>query len=122
MILYASPPTSLASTIAIDRCCFANGVQAADLVIVELTVNDPPASFTSTTRHSYEQLLRTLLQLESRPAVILLHHYKWWESFGDGLPRGLFYPPAEAQLTTYSHVRCHCGGSLMCLPCLDSRG
>ena len=91
-------------------------MQAADLIIIELTVNDPAAAFTSPTRHSYEQLLRTLLQLEGRPAVILLHHYKWWESFGDGLPRGLFYPPAEAQLTTYSHVRTLRGSSIVPMP------
>lgn len=72
---------------------------------MEFSVNDPTTSFTSSGRHSYEALLRQLLSLPSRPAVVLLHHYPWWKAAGDGLSSGLFYREPEGQLNTFSYVR-----------------
>ncbi|KAL4421052.1 hypothetical protein ABPG77_007527 [Micractinium sp. CCAP 211/92] len=76
----------------------------ADLVIVELTINEhPDEEYTGKQRQGYEQLLRKLLKLPSRPAVIQVHHYAWWRAEGDGADAGLFYfPAAEAQLTVMS--------------------
>lgn len=75
-----------------------------DLVVVELSTNESPAAFTSTPRHAYEQLLRSLLDLPSAPAVALLHHYPWWKAAGSGATAGLFFREPEGQLTTYSQV------------------
>ena len=49
------------------------------------------------------QVIRRLLAYPSRPAVMLLHHYAWWESPGDGLHAGLFYRQPEQDLTMLSH-------------------
>ena len=62
------------------------------------------APYTSPERRSYEQLIRRLLKLPGRPAVMLLHHYGYWEAAGDGLDRGLFYREPEGQLTAFAHV------------------
>ncbi len=37
------------------------------------------------------------------PAVILLHHYSWWFTYGDGVDRGLYYRMGEAQLGLFSN-------------------
>lgn len=37
------------------------------------------------------------------PAVILLHHYSWWFTYGDGVDRGLYYRMGEAQLGVFSN-------------------
>lgn len=48
--------------------------QAADLVVVDYTINDiSTAELNSFERLGYEHLVRRLLQLEGRPAVMLLH-------------------------------------------------
>ncbi|PSC73416.1 hypothetical protein C2E20_3417 [Micractinium conductrix] len=59
--------------------------------------------FNSPSRRAFEQLIRRLLALPGRPAVMLLHHYAWWMSKGDGLWGGLFYKEPEAQHTTFAH-------------------
>jgi hypothetical protein len=68
-------------------------------------VNDSPAAYASKGRAAFEGLLRLLLALPSRPALLLLHHYPWWKAEGDGAAAGLFYREPEGQLTLYSHVR-----------------
>ena len=113
------------------RWCYAE--QDADLVVVEFSANDPPTSYTSSARHSYEELLRKLLDplpdltgkgsdgsdssgngssgggnsssVRHQPAVVLLHHYPWFKATGDGVNRGLYYREPEHQLTMYSYVR-----------------
>jgi hypothetical protein len=103
--------------------------QDADLVVVEFSANDSPAFYTSSARHSYEELLRKLLDplpdltsegsdgngssssgggsgsVWHQPAVVLLHHYPWFKATGDGADRGLYYREPEHQLTMYSYVR-----------------
>ena len=53
-----------------------------------------------------------------RPAVLVLHHWGWWNALGDGVDRGLFYSQPEGQLTAFSHVRlgwvCCCGAASAC--------
>ncbi|EFN58310.1 hypothetical protein CHLNCDRAFT_142315 [Chlorella variabilis] len=79
-------------------------LQDVDLVTLEFSVNErSEAQFTSPERRNFEQLLRRLLQYPSRPAIIMLHHYAWWESPGDGLDRGVFYHQPEGQLTELAH-------------------
>lgn len=63
------------------------------------------ASLNSLDRRAYEHLLRRLLALDSRPAVLLLHTYQWWRAAGSAVTKGLFYKEPEQQLTTLSHVR-----------------
>jgi hypothetical protein len=79
--------------------------QDADLVVVELTINEHPSEpFIGRQRQGYEQLLRKLLKLPGRPAVVQVHHYAWWRAAEDGVGAGLFYfPQAEEQLTVLSH-------------------
>ncbi|PSC72893.1 photosystem II reaction cent isoform B [Micractinium conductrix] len=73
----------------------------ADLLVAEFTFNEPAdIPFTSPQRRAFEQLLRKLARLPGQPAVVVLHHYAWWFSGGDGVQGGLFYRPAEMQLTT----------------------
>jgi hypothetical protein len=59
-------------------------------------------------RKGFEQVLRKLLRLPSRPLVVVLHHYAWWfavqEPFVFGDPAGLFWKGAEMQLTQYAQV------------------
>ena len=43
----------------------------AQLIVVEYSVNTPDA-------REYERLLRRLLVYPNRPAVLLLHMFKWW--------------------------------------------
>jgi lysophospholipase L1-like esterase len=77
----------------------------ADLVVLEFSANDKKdAPYTDPERRGYEQLVRKLLQLPGRPALIQLHHYAWWHAVGDGVnDGGLFYHPAgEAQLGTFA--------------------
>lgn len=69
----------------------------ADLVVVEFAVNDKQAAErASPQRRTYEQLLRRLLGLPSRPAVVMLHHYSWHSAAGDGTLEGLFYGEPES--------------------------
>ncbi|KAI7839277.1 hypothetical protein COHA_006975 [Chlorella ohadii] len=72
-----------------------------DLVVVEFTFNEPgDQPFIFPHRRGFEQLLRKLARLPRAPAVIVLHHYAWYFSDGDGLKAGLFYRAAEMQLST----------------------
>ncbi|KAL4423591.1 hypothetical protein ABPG77_004631 [Micractinium sp. CCAP 211/92] len=76
----------------------------ADLAIVEFTYNEPDNEpFDSPPRRGFEELLRKLLKLKNGPAVILLHHYSWWFTYGDGVDRGLYYRMGEAQLGLFSN-------------------
>ncbi|PSC68096.1 hypothetical protein C2E20_8274 [Micractinium conductrix] len=73
----------------------------SDLVVVELTYNEPAdVPFTYPHRRGFEKMLRKLARLPRSPAVIVLHHYAWYHSHGDGKPAGLFYRAAEPQLST----------------------
>lgn len=75
--------------------------EGVDLVVVELTFNEPEdAPFTFPQRRGFERLLRKLARMPHTPAVIVLHHYAWHYSRGDGVAAGLFYRPAESQLST----------------------
>jgi hypothetical protein len=59
-------------------------------------------------RKGFEQVLRKLLRLPSRPLVVVLHHYAWWhathEPYVPGAPAGLFWEGAEMQFTQYAQV------------------
>lgn len=46
-------------------------------MVLELSTNESPAPYTSRGRQAYERLVRQLLALPGRPAVVLLHHYPW---------------------------------------------
>ncbi|KAL4427831.1 hypothetical protein ABPG75_001920 [Micractinium tetrahymenae] len=75
--------------------------EGVDLVVVELTFNEPEdAPFTFPQRRGFERLLRKLARMPRSPAVVVLHHYAWHYSRGDGVAAGLFYRPAESQLST----------------------
>jgi hypothetical protein len=77
----------------------------ADLVVVEFTYNEPEDEpFDSPPRRGYEELLRKLLRLPGQPAVLMLHHYAWWFTYGDGLDYGLYYRAGEAQLQVFANV------------------
>ncbi|EFN58305.1 expressed protein [Chlorella variabilis] len=91
-----------ATNSGIYAVCFEKLVPAgADLVVVEFTFNEHSAvPFPHPTRRGFEQLLRKLLRLPASPAVIVLHHYAWFYAYGDGVEAGLYYRPAEAQLST----------------------
>ncbi|PSC76523.1 Beta-glucan synthesis-associated SKN1 [Micractinium conductrix] len=85
-------------------CAEAMVPPTADLVVVEFTYNEPEDDpFDSPTRRGFEELLRKLLKLENGPAVVLLHHYAWWFTYGDGVDRGLYYRMGEAQLSVFSN-------------------
>ncbi|PSC75050.1 hypothetical protein C2E20_1732 [Micractinium conductrix] len=91
------------STSGITAPCVHGMVAAdADLVVVEFSTNDSPAGWTSGGKHGFEALLRTLLALPGRPAVVLLHHYAWWKAAGDGRSAGLYYREPEVQLETFA--------------------
>ncbi|KAG2493156.1 hypothetical protein HYH03_008579 [Edaphochlamys debaryana] len=62
---------------------------AVDLVLVEYTVNDAPLPvpyMENESRKSLELLLRKLLGLPRRPAVVLLNSYRWFSEYP--LPSG----------------------------------
>lgn len=61
-------------------------------------------SYVSPHRRSYEQVLRRLLRLPSKPAVLLLQTYAWWFSHGDGIPEGLYYKEPEIEMTVLGQV------------------
>lgn len=49
------------------------------MVVLEFTANEPSSEpVASPPRRGYERLIRKLLRLPGRPAVLLLHHYPWW--------------------------------------------
>eukprot|EP00887_Chlorella_sp_A99_P000047 scaffold16.g47.t1 len=52
-------------------------------------------------RYAPEALLRKLLRLPGRPAVLMLHYYSWYVSKGDSRGAGLFSSPStEGEFTT----------------------
>ncbi|KAL4421416.1 hypothetical protein ABPG75_010707 [Micractinium tetrahymenae] len=76
-----------------------------DIVILEFTINDAKdAPYTDSGRRGYEQLIRKLMALPGRPAILQLHHWAWWHAVGDGISDGglFYYPPAEAQLSVFA--------------------
>ncbi|PSC68724.1 hypothetical protein C2E20_7768 [Micractinium conductrix] len=97
-----------ASASSLFTACLNRMVPAdADLVVIEFSANEPPrAPYASDPRRSYEQLLRKVLTLGGGstfsggggPAVIVLHHFSWQLSVGDGAAEGLFYASSEAEL------------------------
>ncbi|PRW45267.1 hypothetical protein C2E21_6426 [Chlorella sorokiniana] len=94
-----------ASTAFMYAACLQHHVpEDADLVTLEFSVNEKPdAPYPSPERRAFEQLLRRLLRLPGRPAVLVLHHWGWWNALGDGIDRGLFYSQPEGQLTAFSN-------------------
>lgn len=92
-----------------------------DLVVVEFSVNEPANEpFVSGARRRFEQLLRKLLMLGSNhtdphkaginanttgtgAAVIVLHHYSWRTTSGDGVDEGVYYATSEAQLGVFAN-------------------
>ena len=80
--------------------------QDADIVVLEFTANDKrDAPYADPERKGYEQLVRKLLNMPGRPALLQLHHYAWWHAVGERIEDGgLFYSPAgEAQLSVFAH-------------------
>ncbi|KAL4443942.1 hypothetical protein ABPG75_011679, partial [Micractinium tetrahymenae] len=100
--------------------------QDADLVVVEFTVNeDDYAPFDSPSRRRFEQMLRKALLLGAAnsntdngttedatlgvvadggcAAVVMLHHYAWHATAGNGRAAGLFYNTSEAQLGMFAN-------------------
>lgn len=102
--------------------CIGVLVADADLAIVEFTMNDFELSVPMRTNSeaftiytpglkpedprsggslkSYERLLRVLLQLPSRPAVVLLHYFSWFVSGGGGGKVAPFYNSMEVEYTS----------------------
>lgn len=70
----------------------------------------PPLQMHHPSRVAFEKLLRKLLRRPRPPAVLLLHHWCWWQGFKTGLqsedPRGLYdEPDTELDLTLIGQVR-----------------
>ena len=77
----------------------------ADLVVVEFTQNEPDnVEFTESSRKAYEQLLRKVLKRPGAPAIIQLHHYAWWFTYGDGVQFGRYYRYGEGHLQFMANV------------------
>lgn len=77
----------------------------ADLVVIEFTINDPrDTTYADPERRAYEQLVRKLMALPGRPALLQLHHWAWWHAVGDGVEDGglFYYHPGEAQLGVFA--------------------
>ncbi|KAG2429693.1 hypothetical protein HYH02_013951 [Chlamydomonas schloesseri] len=70
----------------------------ADVVVLDYAINDeemPLPHMNNGVRRPYERLIRKLLQYPRRPAVVLLHAYRW---FGDPVSSsGQFWPTSERQ-------------------------
>jgi hypothetical protein len=89
--------------LALPLCLPALAPACLPAVVIEFSLNDnSTALYNSFERRSYELLLRQLLSLPGRPAVLLLHHYPWWRSGGDGLESGLYWKEPEGMLTMFS--------------------
>ena len=74
-------------------------MQDADLVVVEFTFNElQNAEMTHPGRRGFEQLLRKLLRLPGRPAVVVLHHWAAYFTGGNERSGGVFYTAGEQQL------------------------
>ncbi|KAG2493839.1 hypothetical protein HYH03_008056 [Edaphochlamys debaryana] len=68
-----------------------------DLVLVEYSVNDDPdPSADYKSRRAFERLLRKVLALPSRPAVVLVHFFSWQNGEAD------FWQSAERDLDEFA--------------------
>jgi hypothetical protein len=75
------------------------------LQVIEFTYNEPEdEAYDSPSRRGFEELLRKLLKLKNGPALVLLHHYAWWYTYGDGLQYGRYYRAGEGQLQVFANV------------------
>ena len=75
------------------------------LQVIEFTYNEPEdEAYDSPSRRGFEELLRKLLKLKNGPALVLLHHYAWWFTYGDGLQYGRYYRAGEGQLQVFANV------------------
>ncbi|KAG2494860.1 hypothetical protein HYH03_007100 [Edaphochlamys debaryana] len=75
------------------------------LVLVEYAVNDDPApspAMNNEARKSMELLLRKILSLPDRPAVVLLNAFSWFSRYGYKPDDGVYYLNAEAQLFDFA--------------------
>lgn len=67
-------------------CCIADPpsfhhCQNVSLVVLEFAINDPAdADIGSPQRRGFELLVRKLLRLPQQPALLLLHHWRYWEA------------------------------------------
>ena len=78
-------------------------------MVLEFSVNEPiDLPFASGDRRGYEQLVRHLLRLPGRPALLQLHHFRWWHPVPNSteVEDGYFYEtPLESQLSVFAMVR-----------------
>ncbi|GIL56585.1 hypothetical protein Vafri_11927 [Volvox africanus] len=80
-----------------------------DLVLLEYAINDPPflvPQMINEPRKSFEQLIRKLLRLPRRPAVVLLNLFRWFSESSVGAdqrPSDTYYfTNAEAQFFEFA--------------------
>ncbi|GLI65300.1 hypothetical protein VaNZ11_008793 [Volvox africanus] len=80
-----------------------------DLVLLEYAINDPPflePQMINEPRKSFEQLVRKLLRLPRRPAVVLLNLFRWFSESrvgADQRPSDTYYfTNAEAQFFEFA--------------------
>ncbi|GLI61503.1 hypothetical protein VaNZ11_003832 [Volvox africanus] len=74
----------------------------ADVIFVEYAVNDeemPMPHMNNQIRRPYERLLRKLLGYPNRPAVILMHAYRWFQLPAD--TSGQFWMSSERQQSEF---------------------
>ena len=74
-------------------------------MVVEFTFNElQNAEMTHPGRRGFEQLLRKLLRLPGRPAVVVLHHWAAYFTGGNERSGGVFYTAGEQQLGVMAQV------------------
>ncbi|GIM10433.1 hypothetical protein Vretimale_13985 [Volvox reticuliferus] len=81
-----------------SSCHNAHVPREADIIFVEYAVNDeemPMPHMNNQIRRPYERLLRKLLGYPNRPAVILMHAYRWFHLPAD--LSGHFWASSERQ-------------------------
>ncbi|KAG2422480.1 hypothetical protein HXX76_016004 [Chlamydomonas incerta] len=86
----------------VSACLAQHLPPAPDLVLVEFAVNDPPApspAYADPSRRAFERLLRKLLVLPSRPAVVLVNMYAHNAPAPDGSGCCKFWNNAERDFT-----------------------
>ncbi|GIM15714.1 hypothetical protein Vretimale_18452 [Volvox reticuliferus] len=74
----------------------------ADVIFVEYAVNDeemPMPHMNNQIRRPYERLLRKLLGYPKRPAVVLMHAYRWFQIPAEF--SGQFWPSSERQQSEF---------------------
>ncbi|GLI61581.1 hypothetical protein VaNZ11_003996 [Volvox africanus] len=85
-----------------SSCHNAHVPRDADVIFVEYAVNDeemPMPHMNNQIRRPYERLLRKLLGYPNRPAVILMHAYRWFQLPGD--TSGQFWMSGERQQSEF---------------------